>query len=54
MTDEAANPGGPAAGAASAPGLPAAVDRASFQAELDALRVRAPHRPVAAPASRAL
>ena len=27
MTDEAANPGGPAADAASAPGLPAAVDR---------------------------
>ena len=29
-----------AAGAASAPGLPAAVDRAAFQAELDRLRVR--------------
>jgi predicted dithiol-disulfide oxidoreductase (DUF899 family) len=40
MTDESANPGGPAAAAASAPGLPAAVDRATFQAELDALRVR--------------
>ena len=40
MTDEAANPGGPAAHAASAPGLPAAVDRVTFQAELDKLRVR--------------
>ena len=40
MTDESANPGGPAADAASAPGLPAVVDRAIFQAELDALRVR--------------
>jgi len=40
MTDESANRGGPAASAASAPGLPAAVDRATFQAELDALRVR--------------
>ncbi len=40
MTDESAHPGGPAAGAASAPGLPAAADRATFQAELDALRVR--------------
>ncbi len=37
MTDESASPGGPAT---SAPGLPAAVDRATFQAELDALRVR--------------
>ena len=37
MTDESAHPGGPAAGA---PGRPAAVDRATFQAELDALRVR--------------
>jgi hypothetical protein len=36
MKDESANPG-PAAGA---PGLPAAFDRATFQAELDALRVR--------------
>jgi len=35
MTDESASLGGPAAGAASAPGLPAAVDRATFQAELD-------------------
>src|SRR5260370_13030843 len=40
MTDESANPGGPTAGATSAPGLPAAVDRATFRAELDALRVR--------------
>jgi predicted dithiol-disulfide oxidoreductase (DUF899 family) len=40
MTGESANPGGPAVGAASAPGLPAAVDRATFQAELDVLRVR--------------
>jgi predicted dithiol-disulfide oxidoreductase (DUF899 family) len=40
MTDESAHPGGPAADAASAPGLPAAVDRAAFQAELDALRIR--------------
>jgi predicted dithiol-disulfide oxidoreductase (DUF899 family) len=40
MTDESANPGGPAVGAASAPGLPAAVDRATFQAELDRLRLR--------------
>jgi predicted dithiol-disulfide oxidoreductase (DUF899 family)/DNA-binding transcriptional ArsR family regulator len=40
MTDKPADPGGPAAGAASAPGLPVAVDRAAFQAELDRLRVR--------------
>ena len=40
MRDESANPGGPAAGAISAPCLPAAVDRAAFQAELDRLRVR--------------
>jgi predicted dithiol-disulfide oxidoreductase (DUF899 family) len=38
MNNEAANPGG--AGRARAPGLPAAVSRASFQAELDRLRVR--------------
>ena len=37
MTDETAKP---AAGAASAPGRPAAVDRAAFQAELDELRAR--------------
>ena len=45
MTDESANLGGPATGAANAPGLPApgmpeVADRATFQAELDALRVR--------------
>src|SRR2546429_5676800 len=40
MRDESANPRGPAAGATSAPSLPAAVDRAAFQAELDRLRVR--------------
>ena len=40
MKDEPANLGGPAAGATNAPGLPAAVDRATFQAELDRLRVR--------------
>ncbi len=40
MKHESATLGGPTAGAASAPGLPAAVDRAAFQAELDALRVR--------------
>ena len=38
MTDESANPGGSAADAASAPGLPAAVQRATFAAELDRLR----------------
>jgi predicted dithiol-disulfide oxidoreductase (DUF899 family) len=40
MTDEPAGPAGPTAGADSAPGLPAAVDRAAFQAELDVLRAR--------------
>ena len=40
MKDESTNPGGTAAGAAKAPSLPAAVDRATFQAELDRLRVR--------------
>jgi hypothetical protein len=35
MTDESASLDGPAADAASAPGLPAAVDRATFQVELD-------------------
>jgi predicted dithiol-disulfide oxidoreductase (DUF899 family) len=40
MTDESANPGGPAAGATNAPSLPAAVDRATFQAELDRLRAQ--------------
>ena len=40
MKDESTNLGGPAAGATDAAGLPAAVDRATFQAELDKLRVR--------------
>jgi hypothetical protein len=40
MTDESASPGGPAAGATSALGLPAAVGRAAFPAELDKLRAR--------------
>ena len=39
-TDESTNLGGPAASATSAPSLPAAVDRDTFQAELDRLRVR--------------
>jgi predicted dithiol-disulfide oxidoreductase (DUF899 family) len=40
MQDESTNPGGPAASATNAPTLPPAVDRATFQAELDGLRVR--------------
>jgi predicted dithiol-disulfide oxidoreductase (DUF899 family) len=40
MTGESANPGGPAAGAASAATLPTAVDRATFDAELSKLRAR--------------
>src|ERR671923_1751906 len=40
MKDESTHLGGPAAGATNAPSLPAAVDRATFQAELDRLRVR--------------
>jgi hypothetical protein len=40
MSDEAVNHGGPAAGATSPPGVPEAVDRATFQAELDKLRAR--------------
>ncbi|WP_201776743.1 DUF899 family protein [Allosalinactinospora lopnorensis] len=40
MKDESTNPGGPAASATNAPSLPAAVDRAAFQAELDRLRLR--------------
>jgi len=40
MKDESTNPGSSAAGAPKAPSLPAAVDRATFQAELDRLRVR--------------
>jgi Bacterial protein of unknown function (DUF899) len=39
-TDESPNLGGPAASATNAPSLPAAADRATFQAELDRLRVR--------------
>jgi predicted dithiol-disulfide oxidoreductase (DUF899 family) len=40
MEGESTSPGVPAAGAIDAPSLPAAVDRATFQAELDRLRVR--------------
>jgi len=40
MNDKSANFGGPADGATGAPGLPAVVDRAAFQARLDALRDR--------------
>ena len=40
MKDEATTLGGSAASAANAPSLPAAVDRATFQAELDRPRVR--------------
>jgi predicted dithiol-disulfide oxidoreductase (DUF899 family) len=40
MTDRSADIGGPTTDAPRAPGLPPAVDRAAFQAELDALRIR--------------
>jgi predicted dithiol-disulfide oxidoreductase (DUF899 family) len=40
MQDEPTNLGEPAVSAANAPSLPATVDRATFQAELDRLRVR--------------
>jgi predicted dithiol-disulfide oxidoreductase (DUF899 family) len=40
MKDEPTNLGKPAGGAANSPSLPPAVDRATFQAELDGLRVR--------------
>lgn len=40
MKDESTDLGGPAASATNAPSLPAAVGRATFQAELDRLRVR--------------
>src|ERR1700752_1144335 len=40
MKDESTNLRGPAAGATKPPSLPAAVDRATFQAELGRLRVR--------------
>ena len=38
MKDESTDLGGQAASATNAPSLPAAVDRATFQAELDRLR----------------
>ena len=40
MKDESARAGWPRDGGTSAPGVPAAVDRATFQAELDRLRAR--------------
>jgi predicted dithiol-disulfide oxidoreductase (DUF899 family) len=40
MKDESASPASPAATAAGAPALPPVVDRATFQAEVDKLRVR--------------
>jgi predicted dithiol-disulfide oxidoreductase (DUF899 family) len=40
MKEETASPGGPVGDAPEAPGLPAAVDRATFEAELESLRVR--------------
>jgi|NGEPerStandDraft_6_1074524.scaffolds.fasta_scaffold288931_2 hypothetical protein len=40
MNDESTNLSGPATGATKSSNLPAAVDRATFQAELDRLRVR--------------
>jgi predicted dithiol-disulfide oxidoreductase (DUF899 family) len=40
MNDESTNVGGAAAGSSSTPSRPPAVDRATFQAELDRLRVR--------------
>ena len=40
MSDQSASLSDPTASAANAPGLPAAVDRAAFQAELDRLRAR--------------
>jgi predicted dithiol-disulfide oxidoreductase (DUF899 family) len=40
MKDESASVGGPQAGVTRAPGLPVAVDRATFQGELDRLRVQ--------------
>jgi predicted dithiol-disulfide oxidoreductase (DUF899 family) len=40
MKDESKNVGWPAAGATDTPGVPVVVDRATFQAELDRLRVR--------------
>jgi predicted dithiol-disulfide oxidoreductase (DUF899 family) len=40
VKDESTNLGGPAAGATDTAAMPALVDRATFQAELDRLRVR--------------
>ena len=40
MQDESANPGSPPAAVTGAPDMPPVVDRATFQAGLDALRVR--------------
>ena len=40
MKDESTNLGGPAANATNAPSLPAVADRATFQTELDRLRLR--------------
>src|SRR5690349_12367824 len=40
VVNNAADAGQPAAGGAGAPGLPPVADRAVFQAELDALRIR--------------
>jgi predicted dithiol-disulfide oxidoreductase (DUF899 family) len=40
MKDESTSVSGPGAGTTTRPGLPAAADRATFQAELDRLRVR--------------
>jgi predicted dithiol-disulfide oxidoreductase (DUF899 family) len=40
MDDQSSDLGGPATGGTSAPSQPAAVDRATFQAELARLRVR--------------
>ena len=40
MEDDSTNLGAPAASTANVPSLPAAVDRATFQAEVDRLRVR--------------
>ena len=40
MTDESTNVGGPATGDTDTPTMPVVVDQATFQAELDRLRVR--------------
>jgi predicted dithiol-disulfide oxidoreductase (DUF899 family) len=40
MKDEPANPAGPEASVANTPSVPVTVDRATFEAELDGLRVR--------------